>query len=193
MVKDFILTLYSKSQTVFTLKELSLIFPEAAYKNLKSKVNYFVKAGKLKSLRKGIYAKEDYSFFELANKIYTPSYLSLETVLEKEGIVFQKYQTVFIASYLTRRITISGQEFFYRKIKDEVLLNSLGVGEENSYFMATKERAFLDAVFLYKDYHFDNLRPLDWEKVEEIKKIYNSKALEKRISKYYRIFKEGNV
>jgi hypothetical protein len=69
-----------------------------------------------------------------------------------------------VASYLTRKIKVGEQEIFYRKIKDEILLNNLGVEERNSYFIATKERAFLDAVFLYKDYHFDNLRPLDWEK-----------------------------
>ena len=169
------------------------MFHEFAYKNLKSKLSYFVSTGKLKRVRKGIYAKENFNSLELANKIYTPSYISLETVLEKEGIVFQKYETIFVSSYLTRRIKVEDQEIFYRKIKDEVLLNSLGVKEENSYFIASKERAFLDAVFIYKDYHFDNLRPLDWEKIKEIEKIYSSKTLVKRVIQYYKIYRKDNA
>jgi len=190
MNKNFILEIYKEPQTIFTLKEISLLFPQVPYKNLKSRVSYFVSVGKLKRLRKGIYAKEDFDLLELANKIYTPSYISLETVLEQGGIIFQKYQTIFVASYLTRRIKVGGQEIFYRKIKDEILLNNLGIEEENSYFIACKERAFLDAVFLYKNYHFDNLKPLDWEKIKEIEKIYSSKVLMKRVAQYYKIYKQ---
>lgn len=73
-------------------------------------------------------------------------------MLEKEGVVFQRYKTIFVVSYLTRRIQIAGQEIFYRKIKEEILLNNWGVEEKNGCFIANKERAFLDAVFLYKDY-----------------------------------------
>ena len=98
-----------------------------------------------------------------------------------------------MASYLTRKIKVGEQEIFYRKIKDEILLNNLGVEERNSYFIATKERAFLDAVFLYKDYHFDNLRPLDWEKVKEIESIYSSKVLIKRVAQYAKIYKQDNA
>ena len=182
MLKDFILEIYKKPQTIFTFKEISLLFPQLSYKNLKNKVSYFVRVGKLKRIRKGIYAKENFNSLELANKIYTPSYISFETVLEPEGIIFQKYQTIFAASYLSRRIKVGDQEIFYRKVKDEILLNSLGIEEKNFYFIASKERAFLDAVFLYKDYYFDNLRPLNWEAVEEMKKIYSNKLQIKKVA-----------
>jgi len=189
MLKNFILEIYKKPQTIFTFSEIALLFPQLSYENLKSKVSYFVHTGKLKRLRRGIYAKEDFNFLELANKIYTPSYISFETVLEKEAVIFQKYQTIFVASYLSRKIKVGEQEIFYRKVKNEVLLNSLGVEERNFYFIASKERAFLDSIFLYKDYYFDNLRPLDWDMIDEIKKIYSSKILEKRVAQYYKIYK----
>lgn len=193
MDKNFLLEIYKKPQTIFSLKEISLLFPQLPYKNLKSKLSYFVRVGKLKRLRKGIYAKENFNLLELANKIYTPSYISLETVLEQEGIVFQKYQTIFVASYLSRRIKVGEQEIFYRKIKNEILLNSSGIEERDFSFIACKERAFLDAVFLYKNYHFDNLRPLDWEKVKEIESIYSSKVLIKRVAQYAKIYKQDNA
>jgi len=193
MDKDIIFELYRKEATVFTLKEITLLFPNLTYKTILNKLIYAIKTNRLKKIRKGIYAKDRFNFLEVANKLYTPSYISFETVLQKEGIVFQVYKTVFVASYLTRNIKLKENEIFYRKLINEVLLNSNGVEKINNYFVATKERAFLDAIFLYKNYHFDNLKPLDWEKITELKKIYQSKTLEKRVDEYYQIFKEEYV
>jgi predicted transcriptional regulator of viral defense system len=187
---DFILEIYKRPETVFSFRELSLIFPKLSYQSLKNKANYFTKAGKLKRLRKGIYAKENYEPFELANKLYTPSYISFETVLREEGIIFQKYSTIFIASYLTRKLEVGGHELFYRKLKDSVLYNESGIRRRGGFFIAEKERAFLDAVFLYKDYHFDNLCLLDWKRVMNMAGLYQSKALIKRLQDYYRIYKD---
>lgn len=193
MSKDFLLNLYQRPQSIFTLKEISLLSKEYSSENLRRKLSYFVKVGKLKRLRNGIYAKRDYNSLELANKIYTPSYISFETVLEKEGVIFQKYKTIFVASYLSRKIKVDGQEIFYRKLKDEILLNKFGVEEKDNYAVASKERAFLDAVYLYHSYHFDNLGVLNWEEVMAIKKIYFSKILEKRVNDYYQIYKKEHV
>ncbi len=189
MNEDFIFELYKKGQTVFSLKELSLLFPQLSYKNLKRRLSYYVKSEKLKRLRKGFYAKQQFNYLELANKIYSPSYISLETVLEKEGIIFQKYKMIFVVSYLTRKVALINQEIYYRKIKDDVLLSNVGIKKENYYSTATKERAFLDAIFLYRNYHFDNLKLLDWEKVNEIKKIFRSPTLDNRVEDYYQTFK----
>lgn len=191
MNSDFILTLYSRDQTIFSLRELSLLFPETPYLSLKSQVNYFVRAGKLMTLRRGIYAKKNYNIKELAGKLYGPSYLSLETVLEPAGVVFQHYENIFVLSYLSRRVTIDSHEIFYRKISSEILMNKNGVENTGVYAAASKERAFLDAVFLYKDYHFDNLAVLDWNQVQELKLIYKSKALIKRVEQYYKDFKNA--
>jgi len=193
MDKDIIFELYRKEATVFTLKEITLLFPNLTYKTVLNKLAYAVKTNRLKKIRKGVYVKDRFDFFELANKLYTPSYVSFETVLQKEGIVFQVYKTVFVASYLTRNIRLKEHEIFYRKIKDEILLNTKGVERINNYFIATKERAFLDAIFLYKNYYFDNLKPLDWEKIAELKKVYQSKTLEKRVDEYFQIFKKEYV
>lgn len=190
---DFLLEIYKKDQSVFTLSEIALLFPQISYPNLKRKISYYVKVGKILRLRKGIYGKENFEPLELANKIYTPSYISFETVLKKEGIVFQETSGIFVASYLTRRIKCAGLEIFYRKIKNEILTNLKGIEKKEGYFIATKERAFLDAVFVYKDYYFDNISSLNWEIVFDLLKIYKNRALEKRISQYLKIYKEENV
>lgn len=193
MKNELLISLYKRPETVFTLKDISLLFPDISYFNLKKRMAYFAGKGGIKKIRKGIYAKDNYDVLELANKLYSPSYVSLETVLAKEGVIFQYYREIFLISYLSRSLAVAGNELRYRKIKDEILLNHQGIERVNQAEVATKERAFLDAVFLYRDYHFDNLRPLDWEKIEELKKIYYNKIFNKRINDYYQTYKEEHV
>src|SRR3990167_1553828 len=107
MTNSFIVTLYSRPDSVFTVDTISQIFPDISQKGLLDRLYYFAKVGKLQRLRKGIYAKNDYNTFELANKVYTPSYISLETVLAQEGVIFQHYTKIFLVSYVTRTITIN--------------------------------------------------------------------------------------
>lgn len=190
MNNDIILTLYSKPQTVFTLDEISLYFPNIPYGNLRSSIRYFTNVGKLKRLHQSIYAKADYNPYELANKLYKPSYISLETVLSSGNVVFQYYETIFAVSYLTRTVSAGGISIQYRQLKGEILTNTEGIEQKNGYFIATLERAFLDAVYIYKNYHFDNLGVINWEKVDSLKKIYKSKAFEKRVEEYYKDYKE---
>jgi hypothetical protein len=57
-------------------------------------------------------------------------------------------------------------------MKDYVLTNTIGIEHKDGIATASKERAFLDRVYVTKDYHFDNLRSLDWNKVMEILPIY---------------------
>ena len=185
-----ILDLYRRPETVLTIAEIAQMFPEISYKSLKDRLSYFTKTGRIRRLRSGVYAKPDYNPLELANKVYKPSYISLETVLFRGGIVFQTYQTIFVVSYLTRTLTIDHQDIQLRKMKEVVLTNMAGIDPQTGYFMASLERAFLDAIYIYRDYHFDNLEGINWEKVESLKGIYHSLAFEKRVDGYYQIYQE---
>lgn len=190
MDTDLILELYRKPNTVFTLDEIAQIFPDISYKSLRDRLYYFSKAGKLKRLHYGIYAKEEYNPREFANKLYRPSYISLETVLFQEGVIFQNYETIYLVSYLTRSITGNNISIQYRQIKNDILINTSGIEEKPGYFIATLERAFLDAVYIYKNYHFDNLGMIDWGKAELLKEVYKNRAFEKRVEDYYKLFRQ---
>ena len=182
-----ILEIYRSKNTIFTAKDISLIWKETDLDTIKARINYYVKKGKLYSIRRGVYARDkNYDKFELATKIYTPSYISLETVLQKEGIIFQYYKAIFVVSYLSRKILCDNQEYIFRKIKNEVLVNNLGIERKKNYFIASRERAFLDTLYLYQDYHFDNLKPLNWKLCFEIAPIYKSKKLIKLLKFYAR-------
>jgi predicted transcriptional regulator of viral defense system len=189
---NMLLSVYKRPETVLTADEIAQMFPDISYKRLKDRLFYFTKTGELKRLRPGIYAKPDYNPLELANKVYKPAYISLETVLLRGGVIFQTYQTIFLVSYLTRSVTVDHIELQFRKIKNPVLTNISGIESQTGYFIASLERAFLDAVYIYRDYHFDNLDVLNWEKIHLLKEIYQSKAFEKRVGDYYASYQESH-
>ncbi|MBU3918594.1 type IV toxin-antitoxin system AbiEi family antitoxin domain-containing protein [Patescibacteria group bacterium] len=185
MEKADILNILRADKTVFSFKDILLASEEGNPALLRRRINYYIKKGELYPIRRGFYAKDkNYNKNELATKIYTPSYISFETVLGKAGITFQYYSQIFIVSYLTREITADRQIYSYRKIKESVLTNSAGIEHKDNYSIATPERAFLDVVYLNKDYHFDNLSVLDWNRVMEILPIYSNKRTEKEVKSY---------
>ena len=193
MGTDYLSNLLRSKNTVFTFKDVSLVWGEISAERAKKRIYRYVKSGKLYAVRRGVYAKEkNYDKVELAVKIYTPSYVSFETVLAKAGIIFQFYTQIFAASYLTREITADKQVYSYRKIKDSILTNNAGIERKNNYAIASAERAFLDVLYLNKDYHFDNLSPLDWDKVFEVLPIYKNKRMEKKAKKYHESFQASN-
>lgn len=193
MNKSTLLALYKRSETVFTLREISLLFPRIPYTNLKKRMSYLATIGAIQKLTKGVYAKDHYDVQELSCKLYTPSYISLETVLRKAGVTFQYYEYIFAVSYITRTINIGNHTIEYRRIPKDILVNSQGITQDGNIAIASPERAFLDAVYLYKNYHFDNLSTLNWDKIMELKQIYPTSVFVKRVEEYYQIYKEDHA
>ena len=65
-----------------------------------------------------------------------------------------------------------------------MLYNPAGVKNENNFSIATPERAFLDMIYLFPKYYFDNLKSINWEQCFELAKIYANQQLIKRLTKY---------
>jgi hypothetical protein len=184
--KNIVLAIYKESRTVFRLNDIAMLMNESDFQSLNKKLNYYVRTGKLHNPRKGIYAKPGYNPEELACTIFTPSYISLQYVLQKAGIVFQYDSRVTSVSYLSRVIEIGNQSFVYRKIKGSTLVNTMGIiRQKNHINIASAERAFLDFLYLEKDYHFDNLNPLNKELIYELLPLYQSKALRMGVKKLF--------
>ncbi len=181
---NMILSIYQDSRSVFRLKDIALLVGESNFEPLNKKINYYVRTDKLNNPRKGIYTKTDYNVQELACKIFSPAYISLEFVLQKAGVVFQYDSKITLVSYLRRDIEIAEQTYCFRKIKGEILANTLGIlRQENDINIATPERAFLDILYLETGYYFDNLNPLKRDAITKLLPIYQSKALNKRVKK----------
>jgi len=179
-------------QTIFSSKDVALMWREENENIIKNRLNKYVKSGKLFKIRRGLFAKnKNYNRYELATRINTPSYISFETVLGSSGITFQYYGNIFVASYIKRKMEVDGQRIEFVRMKDYVLSNTLGIENSDGYARATKERAYLDRIYVSKKYYFDNLSSLDWEKVFEILPIYHNKRMERTVKKYYDKFKKS--
>ena len=182
---NIIYTVYNDTRTVFRLNDVALLVGETNFQSLNKKLNYYVRTGKLQNPRKGIYTKPNFNPEELACTIYTPSYISLEYILQKAGIVFQYDSRITAVSYLSRTIKVADQTYLFRKIKGEILVNTTGViRQDNQINIATAERAFLDLLYLNTDYYFDNLNPLRKQLIYKLLPIYQSKALSVRVNKF---------
>lgn len=190
MEKSNIQSILRSKASVFSFKEILLASSEGKPELLKRRLSYYIKKKELYSIRRGLYAKDkNYNRLEAATKILTPSYVSFETILVEAGIIFQHYSTIFVASYQTKEILCDGQTYSFKKIKDAILTNNAGVEDKGHYFAATKERAFLDMLYLNKDYHVDNLAPLDFDNVLALLPIYHNKRMIKKVYAYFKAFK----
>jgi len=191
---EYLETLLRSPKTIFSIQDVSLMWGEENETTISIRLNKYVKAGKLIRVRRGLYVKDkNYDRFELATRIYTPSYVSFETVLTREGVNFQYYGNVFTASYINREISVGEQKITFVRMKDYVLSNTTGIEHKEGYAIATRERAFLDRVYVSRDYHFDNLANLNWDKVFEILPIYHNKRLDKKIKEYFKSYQASQL
>ncbi len=182
--KDFIKEIYKDKRSVFNFKEIAMLLNETDTSRLRQKINYYVKTNAIINVRRGIYAKEDYSAEELACKIYTPAYLSLEYVLQKVGVIFQYSEKLTALSYLSRTIVADKYTISYHKIKNNILVNPAGIiRQDTGINIASTERALLDMLYLNKEYYFDMLTGIDKRKIIELLPVYRSKKLQLRAEK----------
>ena len=189
---EYLEVLLRLPQTIFSTKDVSLLWNENNESIITDRLKKYVKVGKLIRVRRGLYAKDkNYNRYELATRINTPSYISFETVLGSSGMTFQYYGNIFVASYIKRNMKVDGQKIEFVRMKDYVLSNTLGIENSDGYARATKERAYLDRIYVSKKYYIDNINPLDWDKVFEILPIYHNKRMEKTIKMYYSEFKKS--
>lgn len=180
---DYILDIYKDKRTVFSLPDIAMLFRESENKNLANKMGYYVRTERLQNPRKGIYAKPDYNPLEFANRLYTPSYISLEYVLQQAGVIFQYDSRYTSVSYLSRELEVAGKIYSYRRLKEEIIIDTTGVVRRDHVNIATPERAFLDLLYLNKEFYFDNINPLDRQLIAKILPLYKSAAMEKRVTK----------
>jgi len=146
----------------------------------------YTKKGALRRLKKGLYTLRDKmpDEFEIANKLYLPSYISLEYALSFYKVIPETvYAVTSITTKPTREFTASGIVYQYNKIKKELFFGYEPVKRDNKVILiATPEKAFTD--YLY----FVSLK-----KKVIIERI-NIKSLNKRkIFLYAAKFKKDNL
>lgn len=179
---DVLSSILSSPRTVFTTQWLAMNDTSRDNESLNRSLRYYAKTGALLKPRHGIFAKPKYDEQEMACALLKPSYISLEYVLARAGVVFQYSSDITCISYQTRTIEIDGKSYVFRKINPMIWANMLGIEQRDNIAIATPERAFLDIMYLSAGQcYFDNLRPLNKRLIRQILPVYNSPLLTKRV------------
>lgn len=169
----------NRDTSVLLVVELPQIVMGYTGAKLSQALKYATKKGDLIRLSRGIYVfDKHYSRLQLGNKLRTPSYVSLYSVLQDKGVVFQPYTSIFLVAQRSQSIVIDDQKYIYRKIKDKILLNPLGIDVVGGVSVANLERALCDKLYLDHEEYFDNLRSVEWGKME----LYNEQIYENNIN-----------
>ena len=182
--KNVLEVILNSSRSVFNIQSLRMMTECENSQKLTQSLHYYVKEGKIRNPRRGIYTKVTYDEKEMACSLFRPAYISLEYVLQRSGIVFQYDDTVTCVSYLNRIVEIDDKSFMFRIIKPELWIGMEGIEQHDNIMIATAERAFLDMVYLSAgNCYFDNLHPLNKTKVKQLLPLYQSKVLTERVTK----------
>lgn len=119
--------------------------------------------------------------FRIANHLQVPSYISFMSALTHYEVTTQA-QRSFVESAGHRRsvkFKAGGAEFDFYKLDKRLYF---GFEKKDGIFMASKEKAFVDAVYLYSfgKYRIDtaslNTSKLDTSKLRQILKVFPQKT-----------------
>lgn len=126
---------------------------------LRRQVSEWVDRGYILQLKRGFYTlrEEDrqvkFSRYFLANNLYSPSYISLESALSYYGLIPERVNAITsVSTKKTQKFENSLGVFIYRHIKTELYGGFVSQKDEfgNKFFMASPERAVID-FFYYQE------------------------------------------
>lgn len=185
-LQNVYLSILSSARTVFTIQQLMMLTSNFDKNSLCKSLKYYKDKGMIKSPRKGIYTKINYNPLELACSINEPSYLSLQYVLSRAGVVFQYSERITCVSAVSRTLVVDGNTFEFRRINPVLWSDYRGIEERGGYLVASPERALVDMLYLYPGItFFDNIGILDKKEVKSLSRAYNNYRLEQTIQKIY--------
>ena len=188
---------------VFSLKDVELYVPNFRQQTFSE----WEKKGWINKLRNNKYVLGDFQpndkdFYILANRLYEPSYVSLEMALNHYGVIPEVVQTITSVTTLkTNTIDTEFAQFIYKTIKPE-LFWGYTIIEQKSHGtkIAELEKAILDYLYLNTSigtledfeglrWNKEEMKRIDWEKLEKYQKIFASKNIDSKIANFKRYLK----
>lgn len=144
--------------SLFLTKDMLRTLSDENEESINKSITRWIGSGDLIKLKNGLYISkenlDDYSseegFIELiANKLRTPSYVSLEYVLAKHGILTEAIYPVTSLTLKTgRTYTNATGEYTYKSIKKDLFTGYTSMRFLNHiYYIATKEKALFDYIY----------------------------------------------
>ena len=202
--------------TIFTHEEIANILKDEV-SNVNAKISYMTKQGILIRLKKGLYTfgglyQDFIDSVAIANRLYSPSYVSFDYALSYYGLIPERvYEVTSVTLHAKKIFDTPLGRFSYRPVPIDVY--ALGVDwlydeRDGGKFIATPEKALCDKIradrglgrlsqekmktYLLYDLRIEqeSLQKLDVMLIDEITKRYKSYNL-KSLSSV--IKKEKNV
>ena len=167
--------LLKQEEKLFHTKDLALLWGIENENTLYTTIKRYVQKGILIPIHKGFYSTvplEKINPFRLAlGYLHRFAYVSCETVLIEEGVIFQKGCYLTLVSDVSKKFSLASYSFLVRKLKDKFLYNDVGIEEKEGIKKATLERAVADILYFNPKFYFDNPKKINWKKVREIKEV----------------------
>lgn len=146
----------------------------------------YKQAGYLASPRRSVYylANEVEDTYKIANKIYRPSYISLDSALSKYGLIPETVYTITsITTKATREFTDNQTIYRYYRIKKKAFT---GYHKEGDTLWADPEKAVVDYLYFVAQGKRElndrlHIEKMDKSKVLSYTKFFNDKRLNKLI------------
>jgi predicted transcriptional regulator of viral defense system len=111
------------------------------------------------------------------NKLYSPSYVSLELALSYHGVIPETvYEITSVTTKATRRFETLGKIFSFRKIKKSAY-TGYGIEKQGglSFYIADAEKAFVDANYLRMLNDQKPISRFNKEKIDSNKALHYAK------------------
>jgi predicted transcriptional regulator of viral defense system len=196
---------FLKDYTIFSLNDIRQLEPNFHRRRL----NEWQEKGYIKKVVKEYYIFSDKpidenALFEIANRIYKPSYISFEAALSFYQFIPESVYGITSAS--TRRTytfhTLLGN-FLYRTIKPDLFFGyEMNTYNGNVYKIAGPEKSVLDFLYLNRhmrtDADFESLRinyeiffqVIDLNKLNSYSLKYSQKTLASRLNRFIRFLSD---
>ncbi|HPN87721.1 MAG TPA: hypothetical protein PLH56_00075 [Candidatus Omnitrophota bacterium] len=186
VIKQFL----DQKMLVFSFEDFCAFYPQENPETIKKCLFRLKKRGWLSSLRKGLYEitfPQDSNLPDLylANKIYAPSYVSLQTALSHYGIIPEVAMAVTsITSKTTRQFKNKYGLFIYRAVQPKMFCG-YQIEKYNGYnvLIAEPEKALMDYIYFqtFRGQKFDReAHRIDMKRVKKMNK--------KKIQNYAQLF-----
>jgi len=160
----------------------------------------YIKRGLIIKLRKEFYCFSTYtpSEFEIANKIYQPSYISFDSALSYYQMIPETiYSITSATSQITRSFTVNNLLYTYQKIKKEAYS---GYRPQNmqgfTVLIAEPEKALADYLYFIDlkkrslGYERLDLKKIKKKRLIEYVKLFKRPAMNQLIKKIYAEFRK---
>lgn len=180
---------------IFSLKDVENLFPKEKLKTLKNNLSRWVKMGRFVKLRRNLYeliepgSQLNIPDVYVANKLYLPSYISLETALSIYNLIPDvAAQLVSMTTRPTREFKNRYGRFVYRSCQRRAFTGyKLMRYEGVKILIADIEKALVDFIYFAlrrtdcldfdeERFNQDLLKKLNWSKVSRYAKLFNNKT-----------------